>query len=75
MQMVAARTGCKRAMVGTGWANSRPGCINKHYFHLAGGSFLARKADWAQIGCLPTDYCMHSYHQWLQPVVEMSCLI
>ena len=34
MHMVAVRFGCERAMVGTGWATSRPECMNrltKHY--------------------------------------------
>ena len=37
MHMVAARLGCKRAMVGTGWATSHPDCMDrlrKHYSHL-----------------------------------------
>ena len=64
MHMAAARLGCKRTMVGTGWANSRPGCMNtlrKCYSHLSGGSFLAEKASLALSGCLPiesADYCM-----------------
>ena len=55
MHMAAARLGCKRTMVGTGWANSRPGCMSrlrKHYSHLSGGSFLA---SWALSRCLPTE--------------------
>ena len=61
MHMAAVCLGCKRTMVGTGWANSRPGCMStlrKCYSHLSGGSFLA---SWALSGCLPiksTDYCM-----------------
>ena len=64
VHMAAARLDCKRTMVGTGWANSWPGCMSrlrKHYSHLLGGSFLAGKAAWALSGCLPTegaDYCM-----------------
>ena len=53
MHMAAARLGCKRAMVGTRWANSHPGCMNrlrKHYSHLVGGLFLAGKAAWALSG-------------------------
>ena len=41
MHMVAARLGCQSTMVGTGWANSRPGCMDrlrKRYSHLVGGS-------------------------------------
>ena len=62
--MVAARLCCKSAMVGTGWANSCPGCMDrlrKRYSHLVGGSFLAGKAAWALSRCLITesvDYCM-----------------
>ena len=47
VHIVAARLGYKTATVGTGWANSLPGCMNrlrKHYPHLAGGSLLAGKA-------------------------------
>ena len=39
----------KTAMIGTEWANSHPGCMNrrrKRYSHLLGGSFLAGKAAW-----------------------------
>ena len=38
-----------KAMVGTGWANSRPGCMSrlrKRYSHLSVGSFSGRE------GCL-----------------------
>ena len=48
VHIAAARLGCKKAMVGTGWANSRPGCMSrlrKRYSHLSGGSFLARRAS------------------------------
>ena len=37
MHMVAARLGCQSAMVGTGWVNSCPGCMDrlrKHYSQL-----------------------------------------
>ena len=56
--------GCQSTMVGTGWTNSCPGCIDrlrKRYCHLVGVSFLAGKAAWALNGCLTTesaDYCM-----------------
>ena len=62
--MVAARLGCKSAMVGTGWASSHPGCMDrlkKRHSYLVGGSFLAGKVAWAMSGCLTTksaDYCM-----------------
>ena len=64
MHMVAARLGCQSAMVGTRWANSCPGCMDrlrKRYSHLVGGSFLARKVAWTLSGCMTTesaDYCM-----------------
>ena len=64
MHMAAARLGCQSAMVGTGWANSCPGCMDrlrKRYSHLVAGSFLAGKAAWALSGCMTTesaDYCM-----------------
>ena len=48
VHMAAGRLGCKRTMVGIGWANSRPGCMSrlrKHYPHLSGGSFLAENAS------------------------------
>ena len=63
MHMVTARLGCQSTMVGTGWANSHPGCVDrpkKRYSHLVGGSFLACKAAWALCGCMTTesaDYC------------------
>ena len=37
MHMVAARLGCESAIVGTRWANSCPGCMDrlkKRYSHL-----------------------------------------
>ena len=65
MHMAAARLGCKRTMVGSGWAkNSQPGCMSrlrKCYSHLSGGSFQAGKVSWALSGCLPiesADHCM-----------------
>ena len=64
MHMVAARLGCQSAMVGTGWANSCPGCMDrlrKRYSHLVGGSFLAGKVAWNLSRCMTTesaDYCM-----------------
>ena len=62
--MAAVRLDCKSNMVGTGLANSRPGCMSrrrKRYSHLLGGSFLAGKASWAPSGRLSTesaDYCI-----------------
>ena len=64
--MVAARLGCQSAMVGTGWAYSHPGCIDrlrKRSSHLLGGLFLAGKAAWALSRCMTTesaDHCMLS---------------
>ena len=51
-------------MVGTTWANSCPGCMDrltKCYSHLVGGSFLGGKAARALSGSFTTksaDYCM-----------------
>ena len=59
MHMVTARLGCKMTMVGTGWANSRSGCMSKlrkRYSH-----FLGREASLALSGCLPiksANHCM-----------------
>ena len=64
MHTVAARLGCQSTMVGTRWANSCPGYMDrlrKRYSYLVGGSFLAGKAAWALSRCLTTDsadYCM-----------------
>ena len=64
VHMASARLGCKRTMVGTGWANSCSDCMSwlrKCYSHLSGGSFLAGKASWVLSRCLPiesADYCM-----------------
>ena len=64
MHMVAARLGCQNAMVGTVWANSCPGCVDrlrKHYSYLAGGSLLAGKAAWTLSGYMTAesaDHCM-----------------
>ena len=58
MHMVAARLGCQSAMVGTGWANSCPGCMDrlrKRYSHLVGSSFLAGKVAWTLSGCMTTE--------------------
>ena len=56
VHMAAARLGCKRAMVGTEWANCHPGYMNrrrKRYSHLLGDSFLGGKAAWDLNGYLP----------------------
>ena len=44
MHMVAARLGCERGMVVTGWATSHPDRLRNHYSHPVGGWFLAKKA-------------------------------
>ena len=64
MHRVAARLGCQSAMVGTGWANSCPGCMDrlrKRYSltHLVGGSFLAGKVVWTLSGCVTTESADH----------------
>ena len=60
MHMVAARLGCQRAMVGTGWINSCPGCkLRKRYSQLVEGSLLAGKAAWAQSRCITTENADH----------------
>ena len=48
-----------RAVVETGGGNSHPGCMDrlrKHYSHLIGGSFEARKGAWALSGCMTTEW-------------------
>ena len=69
-------------MVGTGWANFHPGCMNrlrKRSSHLLGGSFLTGKASWAHSGCLSSktiaDYCMViSKWAWLRSRVCLKSL-
>ena len=64
MHMVAARLGYQSTMVGTRWADSCPGSMDrliKCCCHLVGDSFLAGKVAWAQSGCMTTesaDHCM-----------------
>ena len=64
MQMVTARLGSQSAMVGTRWANSCHGCMDRHrkcYSHFVGVSFLEGKAALALSGCMTTesaDHCM-----------------
>ena len=58
MHMVAARLGCQSTMVGTGWANSRPGCMDrlrKRYSHLVRGFILAGKVAWVLSVCMTTE--------------------
>ena len=67
--MAGARLGYKRAMVGTGWANSCLGWAQKCYSQPVGDSFLARKVVWAFNGSLlaeNADYCkFDSEWAWL----------
>ena len=64
MHMVAARLGRQSAMVGTRWANSCPGCMDrlrKRYSHLVEGSFLGGKVALAMTRCMTSEsagYCM-----------------
>ena len=65
--MVADKLGCERAMIGTSWATSHPGCMDwltKCYSHLVGGGgrFLARKAAWALSGCMTLACSLMSGH-------------
>ena len=56
--MVAAGPAFEKAIVGTGRATAHPDCMDrlrKHYFHLADGWFLARKAALTLSGCMATD--------------------
>ena len=56
--MAAARLSYEKAMVGTDWANSCPGCMNrhrKHYSHLVGGVVSGREGFLALSWCLPTE--------------------
>ena len=49
-------------MVGTGWANSCPGCMDRlrrRYSHLVGGSFLAGKVAWDLNRCMTTESADH----------------
>ena len=77
--MPAARLGCKMTMVGTRWANSRPGCMSKlrkRYSHHSGGSFLAGKHCLALSGCLPiksADQCM-LVNEWAW-LMSQVCLL
>ena len=57
MHMVAARFDCEKAMVGTRWVTSHRDCMDrlrKHYSHLVGAWFLARKAAWSLGGSMTT---------------------
>ena len=79
MHMVAKSLGCKSTIVGTRWANSCLGCMNRlreHYSHLVGSLFLAGKAAWALSGYVTTesaDYCM-LINEWLW-LRSQACLL
>ena len=58
MDMVAARLGFEKVVVGTWRASPCTDCMDrlrKHYSHLAEGWFLARKAAWVLSGCMAID--------------------
>ena len=60
MHMVAASFGCQSPMVGTGWANSRPGCMDrlrKHYSHFVGVDFWQGRLS-GRMTTESADYCM-----------------
>ena len=80
--MTAARLGCKRTMVETGWAFSCPGCMSRirtRYSYLLVGWFLAGKASWILSGCLPTesaDYCrLVNEWAWLSLKVHLGSVL
>ena len=79
--MVAARLDYERAMVGTGWATSRPDCMDrlrKHYSHFSGGWFLASKAAWTLSRCMTTEsadyYMLVNEWVWSKSQVCLLCL-
>ena len=75
MHMVAARLGFEKAMVGTQRTTPRSDCMDrlrKHYFHLAEGWFLARKAAWSLSGCMATDNADY-YEDYYMLVNEWVC--
>ena len=45
MHMVAARLGCQRAIVGTRWANSCPGCMGRLAWSKSQVCLLRLKVD------------------------------
>ena len=89
VHMVAARLGFEKAMVGTQSSTPCPDCMDrlrKHYFHLAEGWFLARKAAWSLSGCMATDsadyYMLVNEWVWsksrdclLRPEVDMGAVL
>ena len=87
MHMVAARLGFEKAMVGTRRATPRSDCrLRKHYPHLVGVWFLARKAAWSLSGCMATDsadyYMLINEWVWsksrdclLRPEVDMGAVL
>ena len=72
VQVVAARLGFEKAMVGTRRATQHPDCMDrlrKHYSHLAEGWFLARKAAWALSGCMASNSADFNMlvNEWVWP--------
>ena len=71
MHMVAARLGCQSAMVGTGWANSCHGCMDrlrKRYSYLVGSSFLAGNVAWTRrVTCTWWLLGLAAKAPWLRP--------
>ena len=52
MHMVAAKLGCERTMVGTGYATSHPGCMDrltKHYWKTLSGRMTTESADYCML--------------------------
>ena len=68
--LVAARLGFEKAIVGTRRATPRPECLDRlriHYYHLAEGWFLAKNAAWFLSRCMATesaDYYM-LVNEWM----------
>ena len=50
MHMVAARLGCKRNMVGTGYTTSHPGSmLTKHYWKTLNGCMTTNSANYCML--------------------------
>ena len=75
MHIVAARLGCERPMVGTMWASSRRGCMDrlrKHYSHLVVGPFLVRMAAWSVCRCMATTQLVKTWFQFCSQSLDRS---
>ena len=60
VHMAAVRLGCKRNMVGTKWANSRPGCLENATLTFQGVHFWQGRLLGLQVGvCLPRKCYSH----------------